>query len=263
MFRKKSEKTSSIRQDPAVRERIVAAGMGHQDFGIRRLALLLKSAAAPAAVGVPIKGGLRRTGKHQWVFRVFKAAFLCLAIYVGAGSALKIRAMLHQEPQSSIALAVQSIPDVPQVQAQARSKPLEEYRVIWERNLFKVSEQVKRELIPKNLDIDKIAAAENNIGLKLIGTVLANDPSLNYAIIDVAATRRQAVFREKESVGEFLIRKILRTDVILETAQGQIKRLSVDNADLRNIGAPKALPPFSLSNSKPIRLERRSSMNPP
>ncbi len=87
--------------------------------------------------------------------------------------------------------------------------PMETYRVIWERNLFKVSEPPKKADLHENIDVEKIAVAEEGLGLKLIGTVLASDPKLNYAAIDVAATRSQGVFREKERVGGVLIKGIL------------------------------------------------------
>jgi general secretion pathway protein C len=220
MARKKSEKTSSIRQDQAVQGRIVAAAMG-------------------------------RGGMNRWIFRAFKAALVCVAIYVGAGSALKIRAILHLEPGSSLASIPQPGPDIQHV-AQARPRSLETYRAIWERNLFKVSEQENKEPPPQSIQVNKIAFAENNIGLKLIGTVMATDPGLSYAIIDVAATRRQAVYRENESVGAATIKEILRNTVIIDTGKGQINRLSVEHADLMNLADSK------MSRTKPMEAKANS-----
>jgi type II secretory pathway component PulC len=199
--------------------------------------------AAPRAASVHVRGQSRSAGMNRWVFRAFKVALLCLVIYWGAGIAFKVRDILRQEPESSMASTAQPGPDIRQPQAKVRSNPIETYRVIWERNLFKVSEPVKKEPIRAGIDVDKIAEAESDIGLKLIGTVLANDPRLNYAIINTEATRRQGVYREKESVGGVLIKGILRNTVIIETDKGEIKRLSVNDAELRNIGASKASPP--------------------
>ena len=67
--------------------------------------------------------------------------------------------------------------------------------------------------------MEKIAVAEKDLGLKLIGTVLASDPKLNYAVIDVAATRSQGVFREKEHVGGVLIKGISRNNVLIENRE--------------------------------------------
>jgi type II secretory pathway component PulC len=146
------------------------------------------------------------------------------------------------EPEPSTASTAQPGPDVRQAQAKVRANPIETYRVIWERNLLRVSEPTKKQKVPESIDVDKIAVAEENIGLKLIGTVLANDPRLNYAIINVEATRRQGVFREKDRIGEVLIKGILRNNVIIETDKGETKRLSVEDGEVRNIGASKASP---------------------
>jgi type II secretion system protein C len=198
------------------------------------------SAAAPM-VRIPARRGWKKAGMGRWILRAFKAAVICIAIYVAAGIAWKIWDYLHAEPEPSTASIAQPSPDARQAQAKVRANPIETYRVIWERNLFRVSEPPKKQKVPETIDVDKIAEAENNLGLKLIGTVLANDPNLNYAFIDVAATRRQGVFREKESAGGVFIKKILRNNVIIETDKGEIKRLSVEDAELRNIGASKPL----------------------
>lgn len=47
-------------------------------------------------------------------------------------------------------------------------------------------------------------------GWVLIGTLVADPPHLSYAVIEVAAMRGQAIFREKDSVQGVVIRKILR-----------------------------------------------------
>lgn len=187
--------------------------------------------------------------------RGFKTALVCLAIYMSAETALKIRDLLNQEPESSMASTVQPEPDIRNAQSKVRSKPEETYRVIWERNLFKVAEPAKKRKTQESIDVDKIEVAENSIGLKLIGTLLANDPKLNSAVINVDATRRQGVFRENESVGGFLIKGILRNSVIIENDKGQLKRLTVENADLTTIGASKA--------SQPKPAEPRADSNLP
>jgi type II secretory pathway component PulC len=174
---------------------------------------------------------------------------------MGAETTLKIRDLLYQESEFSMPSTAQPEPDIRKAQSKVRSKAIETYRIIWERNLFKVAEPAKKQKPPESIDVDKIAVAENNIGLKLIGTVLANDPRLNSAIINVDATRRQGVFREKESVGGFLIKGILRNSIIIENDKGQLKRLIVENADLTTIGASKA--------SRPKPAEPREDSNPP
>lgn len=232
--------------EPAAHESVPAPALDQRALEI--------SAAAPI-IDFPMRKRRKKAGRSRWVFRGFKIALVCLAIYMGAGTALKIRELLYQAPESSMLSTAQSEPDIRNAQSKVRSNPVETYRVIWERNLFKVAEPAKKQKPPESIDVDKIAVAENNIGLKLIGTVLANDPRLNSAIINVDATRRQGVFREKESVGGFLIKGILRNSIIIENDKGQLKRLIVENADLTTIGASKA--------SQPKPAEPRADSNPP
>ena len=66
------------------------------------------------------------------------ALLICMVIYVGAGIPLKIWDIFCLELDSSIASAVPAAPDIRPTQGnKARVNPMETYRVIWERNLFK------------------------------------------------------------------------------------------------------------------------------
>ena len=100
--------------------------------------------------------------------------------------------------------------------------------MVWDRNLFAVSRPAEQAARREKIAVDKIALAGTDVGLKLIGTAVANDPKLNYAIIDVASTRDQGIFREKDRVGKAVIKVILRNNVIIETEDGRRMRLTID-----------------------------------
>ena len=72
---------------------------------------------------------------------------------------------------------------------------------------------------------------------------MADDPRLNYAVMDIIATRVQGIFRERDRVGKAVIKSILRNTVIVETENGERKRLSVDEDPMRNPGSG---PPFQV-----------------
>jgi len=72
--------------------------------------------------------------------------------------------------------------------AQAAARPLDDYHVVWDRNLFGVSKAALDASGREKMAVTKITMAGKDVGLKLIGTVVASNPKLNYAIIDVNAT---------------------------------------------------------------------------
>jgi len=120
--------------------------------------------------------------------------------------------------------------------------------VVWDRNLFSVSRLAEQAARREKIDVDNIALASTDVGLKLIGTVMASDPRLNHAIIDVASTRDQGLFREKDRVGKAVIKIILRNNVIIETEDGRRMRLTIDEeAGKRPMAAQSGLevPPES------------------
>ena len=64
------------------------------------------------------------------------------------------------------------------------------------------------------------AEAEQALGLKLVGTVVTNDPSKNFAIIENQSTGNQGAYREGDRVGDVLIKKIHSGSVIIGTRMG-------------------------------------------
>jgi type II secretion system protein C len=101
----------------------------------------------------------------------------------------------------------------------ASVQPLNGYSQIWERNLFNIT-QPKDPDSQKKVFLEKIALAKKDLGLELVGTVVADDPKLSRAIIDNRNIRKQEAYREGDTAGDVRIKKILRNNVVITTAKG-------------------------------------------
>jgi general secretion pathway protein C len=166
-------------------------------------------------------------GRRIWAFRAVNAALICLIIYFGWMAA----AMLLESRQLEGALIATATPPSTSSpildEAHDKAPALDEYHVVWERNLFGGSRTAEAPMKPERVDVDKIAVAGKDVGLKLIGTVVANDPKLNYAVIELVKAGNQAIFREDERAESVLIKRIFRNNVIIVTSTGE-RRLTTD-----------------------------------
>ena len=64
------------------------------------------------------------------------------------------------------------------------------------------------------------AQANQDLGFKLVGTAVTDDPSKNFAIIEIRSTGNQGAYREGDRVGDVLIKKILSGSVVISTKTG-------------------------------------------
>jgi general secretion pathway protein C len=64
------------------------------------------------------------------------------------------------------------------------------------------------------------AKAAQDHGFKLIGTAVTDDPSRNFAIIEIQSTGNQGAYREGDRLGEVVIKKILSGQVVIGTKTG-------------------------------------------
>jgi type II secretion system protein C len=104
--------------------------------------------------------------------------------------------------------------------AQAPARPLEDYNIILERNLFGASQgQVSG--LQEEVSLEDVPTADKSLGLKLVGTVAGDDAATSFAIIDNQATRMQELYHEGDKAGEVLIKKILRNKVIVDAGRGE------------------------------------------
>jgi general secretion pathway protein C len=74
----------------------------------------------------------------------------------------------------------------------------------------------------ENVLVKRVPLATQDMGLKLVGTVVADDPGMSVVIIYKHATKKQGVYREGDRVGKkALIKKILRNRVIIDAGKGE------------------------------------------
>lgn len=141
----------------------------------------------------------------------------------------------------------------------ARVKPLQDYAIITERNLFGGSSQGLSEAQAEKIDIDEMPAAVKSLGLKLVGTVVASESADSSAIIEDLSTRKQEVYREGDEVKNTLIKRILRHNVVINTG-GRDEVLSMVPDESTGKSAPPARPtpgrPTPPSETSSIQLDR-------
>jgi general secretion pathway protein C len=103
------------------------------------------------------------------------------------------------------------MPNTPQFQ----KPPLSKYNAIVERDIFHTN--ISSDATPEEMAVENIKPTEKN--LKLWGTVVGNDPSRAYAIIEEPGKKRrqrnQHLYRHDDIVQGAQIKKILREKVIL------------------------------------------------
>jgi len=116
-------------------------------------------------------------------------------------------------------LTPQSAPTKTTTKTDATVRPLEDYSIIMERNLFGGSES-ETPAMEETVSVEDIPTAEKSLGLKLIGTVAGDDAAISFAIIDNKKTRKQELYHEGDKAGEVLIKRILRNRVVIDAGRG-------------------------------------------
>jgi len=185
--------------------------------------------------------------KGKWLFRGIN---LLLAVFLGFFG-IRIGVSLYHEWQKPIAATIPSTEPAPAVKAvepaEPNTIPFKDYRVILDRNLFSSANHPASDASHEAEDVKAIGIAGNEVGLKLIGTAVRKDRGLNYAVVEVTKTRSQEILREKDTVATMLIKRILRNNVIIQTANGE-KRLTVDENPSAGTIAPQVQPAAASAN---------------
>jgi general secretion pathway protein C len=152
--------------------------------------------------------------RHRWLYDLL---VLALVAYFVAGAVTGFfEARLTPDPVIE-SVAVKAAED-----KSSTSRPLKEYTVISERNLFggeaagtpPPPAPPAEEVIPEDLP-----EASKSLGLKLVGTVVATGPSHSLAIIENSSTRKQEGYHEGDRVKKALIKKIRRYSVVINTGK--------------------------------------------
>jgi len=202
---------------PAVPEELVPAAADTVD--VPKIAPV----APAAAVAVKSPRGAR------WLFYLADVALLVLLGYLGYLGYHAVINFKQARSQPKALAVVKPEPVRRSEQPQITVEPINGYRAIWERNLFNIPDKTTPAPKPE-VPIEEIALAQKNIGLKLVGTVVANDATFSRAIVHVTKTREQDAYREGDQAGSAKIKKILRNKVIITTDKGD-QLLTIDEED--------------------------------
>jgi general secretion pathway protein C len=191
-----------------------------------------------------------------WFLKNLNILLLLLLVFLGFHTWQNIHtAMPEPEAFATITPQAASITVEPEVAA----LPLNDYRMISERNLFNVSKE-KTQTPKKKIEIEKIAPAEKDLGLRLVGTVVAQDPKLRFAFIENRSQRKQGAYREGDKADEVLIKKVLRNKVVITTDKGD-KLLTVE---IEESTKRSKIPPYArqLPGSSAASLQIPGSTSP-
>ena len=155
------------------------------------------------------------TGRRFWPYTLPGLLVLGLVSYFCISAAANLLRAGREPlvPSDSSPVAVEPKTQVP-------VRPLEDYDIILERNLFGASKG--QAVAPQEeVSLEDVPAADKSLGLKLVGTVAGDDVATSFAIIDNNRTRKQEIYHEGDKAGDVLIKKILRNKIIVDAGRGE------------------------------------------
>lgn len=168
---------------------------------------------------------------------------LRISVYAGLVFALSIVIGLYAVPQVYSAtrelqpVATKdslSIDLKPVTDKGASAKPAKDHYK--DRN-FSSSKKSNSEVSPKITVARKPIHANDELGLRLVGTVVFDKSGMNQALFESLTTHKQGIFREGSRIGEIQIKKILRDKVIIVTAEGE-RLLNVGHGRASRVSNP-------------------------
>jgi type II secretion system protein C len=167
----------------------------------------------PPVRKAPVKPVRKRS---HWVFYPL---YLLLFILIGYLGFQAVQTIQYARLESEDLNIGDSVPGGMAANTDAPGGSLDGYRQIWQRDLFNISKP-KNAGAQEKISLDKLALAKKDLGLELMGTVVADNPRLSRAIIDNRSIRKQEAYREGDTAGKVKIKKILRNNVVITTAKG-------------------------------------------
>jgi type II secretion system protein C len=178
-------------------------------------------AAEPAKLErPPVRKAPLKTIKKRghWVFYPLYLLLFLLIGYLGLHAVQRIQYVRLETETPTVAESATAGVTI-KTETATSAQPIDGYRKIWERNLFNTG-RVKEPDLTEKIALASLAPAKKGLGLELVGTVVADDPRLSRAIIDNRSIRKQEAYREGDSAGKAKIKKILRNNVVITTADG-------------------------------------------
>jgi general secretion pathway protein C len=167
----------------------------------------------------PVRKASIKTIKKRghWVFYPLYLLLFLLIGYLGLHAVQRIQYVRLETETPTVAESATAGMTI-KTESAASMQPIDGYRKIWERNLFNTG-RVKPDSAEK-IALASLTPAKKGLGLELVGTVVADDPRLSRAIIDNRSIRKQEAYCEGDSAGKVKIKKILRNNVVITTADG-------------------------------------------
>ncbi len=132
------------------------------------------------------------------------------------------------------------------------------YQTIIDRDLFKAGKS-KDDKTNEQIALDKLKQTQLN--LKLCGTVTGS-PDNAYAVIEKKQNRKQALYREGDSIENALIKKILRNTVVLHV-NGKDEILVIKEEKGKSGGRPRTIIEESQEMPEPEIMEEPPPEEPP
>ena len=197
--------------------------------------------------------------RHRWIADIF---VLSLIVYFGVGA---VMAILDSRLAPTSIKEREAIKFSQQVTAQV--KPLQDYAIITERNLFGGSSEGLSQVQAEKIDIEGMPVAVQSLGLKLVGTVVTDKPEDSSAIIEDLSSRKQELYHEGDEVKNTRIKRILRLNVIINTGtRDEVLTMLPEEESTGKAAAParptrgRPMPPAETSSIQLDREELESQM---
>jgi len=205
-----------------------------------------------AAALVPDGGGIRKK-----LFLSINSLLLSLILMV----VVAILQYVHTpgfEPENAYALLAEPAKTKTTSPGGHISK-LEDYGVIWERNLFNTSNEANPVSRDKSADVI-IVLAKKDMNLELVGTVVSDDPDLDRAYFFNRSTGVLKFYRQGDRIDGGLIKKIRHAEATISTENS-------DELMIFRIGASPTLSRTSSYRSQnsgnSVSSQQASSQNSP
>lgn len=162
---------------------------------------------------------IRRIAVLSGGFRLFNILLFCLLSYTVIQMVQEFRSLeqgFDRVLQSEIASTSVNSNAPPVYQ------PLEAYQSVWSRKLFELAQEKTNS--EENPEPTMIAMSPEDLGLKLIGTVVGGVPDMNLAIVEGLNAHNQVAYKEGDYIvnGEGWIKKIMRSSVVISKADQDI-----------------------------------------
>jgi general secretion pathway protein C len=144
----------------------------------------------------------------------FTATYLLLlavASYFGVGLFYQVASADMDLALTPAAPALAS----PRVSAPGAAQPLQDYRLINERNLFGTTDPSKVQA-PVPQPVDLMALEETELDVKLWGTLVLSDDGRSYAVIEDKKSGGQNLYQVGDKIQDALVKLILRERVVLD-----------------------------------------------